>query len=107
MEYGDSKFVINRQLTDVSSIVKNPQKYYKDTLRIKGYFSMSSHNVSIFKEDSWIWIDSFEPAMKFDTVYENLNMHSVEIVGIYDFREKDFMEPYVGKFIKILYIKSE
>lgn len=106
-EYGNSIITQKIELTEFQSIVSNPKRFYKDTIRIIGQISISSHNVSITDGNSWIWIDSFEPALGLDTVYENLNMRQVEIVGVYDFREKGFMDDYVGKFTELYYIKKE
>ncbi|MCK5443828.1 MAG: hypothetical protein KAJ23_18240 [Maribacter sp.] len=97
----------NLELTEFQTIISNPAAFYNDTIKIKGQISMSSHNVSITDGTSWIWIDSFEPALDFDTVYEDLNMHQVEIVGIYEFRKKGFMDDYVGKFTSLYYIKTQ
>ena len=106
-EYGNSELTSKYEFTDFQSVITNPKEFYKDTLRIKGQITMSSHNVSITDGNSWIWIDSFEPAVDFDNVYENLNMRNVELIGIFDFREKGFKDSYDGKFTELFYIKSE
>ncbi|WP_299229694.1 hypothetical protein [uncultured Psychroserpens sp.] len=106
-EYGNSEIINKYEFTDFQSVVKNPKEFYKDTLRIKGQITMSSHNVSITDGKSWIWIDSFEPAVDYDTVYQNLNMRDVELIGVFDFREKGFMDSYDGKFTELFYIKTE
>lgn len=105
-EYGNSILAKNIELTEFQSVISNPKAFFNDTIRIKGQISMSSHNVSITDGISWIWIDSFEPALDFNTIPENLNMQQVEIIGIYDFRETGFMEIYVGKFTDVHYIKQ-
>ena len=104
-EYGNFNLVNNYELTDFQSIISNPEGFYNDTLRVHGEISISSHNVSLTDGDFGIWIESFDPAVDFNTVYENLNMKEVELIGIYDRRENIFMDEYVGKFTKLLYIK--
>ena len=94
-------------MTDLELLISNPEEFYKDTLRIKGRISISSHNVSITDGNSWIWIDSFKPAIDFDSAYEDLNMKQVEVIGVYDFREKGFLDDYVGKFTTLLYVKEQ
>ena len=106
-EYGNSDYATNIEFTDFQTVISNPEEFYKDTLRIKGQISISSHNVSITDGNSWIWIDSFEPAVDFDIVYKNLNQKTVELIGIFDFREKSFMDTYDGKFTKLFHVKSE
>lgn len=106
IEYGNSELLLNHQLIDFSAVVHSPEEHFKDTLRIQGQIGMFTHDVSINDGNSAIWIESFEPAISYEYVYENLNLHHVEIIGIFDYRKSGAFENYAGKFIKILYIKE-
>ncbi|WP_431125424.1 hypothetical protein [Flagellimonas flava] len=104
-EYGNVEAFNSYEFIDFQSVVKNPNEFYKDTIKIKGQIVISSHNVSITDGSSWIWIDSFGPAYTDDSAYHDLHMKNVEILGVFDFREKGFMDSYEGKFTKLFYIK--
>ena len=104
-EYGNFELVNNYELTNFQSIVSNPEEFYRDTLRVQGIISISSHNVSLTDGESWISIESFEPALDFNTVYENFRAKEVELIGIYNDRGNIFMDESTGEFTKLMYIK--
>ncbi|MBL86424.1 MAG: hypothetical protein CMO82_07180 [Winogradskyella sp.] len=68
---------------------------------------MSFENISIGNGDSWIWIDSFKPAVEFDTVYNNLNFCEVQLTGLFDSKNTGHLGQYNGGFKKIYVIKTE
>ena len=106
-DYGNSELFEKIDLTDINILKEDRAKFDNDTLRVIGKVSMSFENISIGNGDSWIWIDSFKPAVKFDTVYNNLNFCEVQLIGLFDSKNTGHLGQYNGGLKKIYAIKTE
>ncbi|WP_243472544.1 hypothetical protein [Winogradskyella sp. MH6] len=106
-DYGNSELFEKIDLTDINILKGYRTKFDNDTLRVKGKVTISFENISIGNGDSWIWVDSFEPAVEFDTVYNNLNYREVELIGLFDSKNTGHLGQYNGGFEKIYAIKTE
>ncbi len=107
-QFGSSELSAKVELTDINILLSTERKKFNnDTLKLKGTISISAENVSITDGESWIWIDSFEPATDFDTVYENMNYRDVEIIGLFDSENTGHMLGYNSGLKEVYFIKTE
>ncbi len=107
IEYGNAELSQKINLTEISDLLKNPTVFNNDTLKISGELHLDLENKGIYDESDKIWLNTFEPATKLDSVWNKMNGKRVVLVGLYKSGKTGHLGLYNGQFTQIYYIKTE
>ncbi len=107
LEYGNTELSAKFNVTKIETIEKNPTELNMDTIRIIGQLGLDLENKGINHKTFPIWINSFHPATKMDSVWKNMNYKKVEIIGLYKSGKTGHLGLYNGQLKEIYYIKTK